>query len=372
MKAVFERLGKVELFLPVMARYTGSTDIAPSCEFSEKETVAQVLERVRGGTEAGGECALYPAVQAAYRILMTEAAANIPQYPGEKYEGRGIVMAGGGIYFDPLFVSIKLLRSVGCTLPIEVWHLGSAEMLDWQKKLLTELGVTTVDAYAAVENQRPRGGWELKPFAVLNTQFEEVLYLDADAYAAKNPTYLFDSPEYKKYGSIFWADQDQYETKDVAFEAIGIDKGNSRPIESGQFIVNKKECWRELWLTNWMNTHSPYYYRLYYGDKESYRFCWLYLGEHDLCYPPLAYVVERPAMLGHDFDGSVIFVHRCCGKITLAPHNVFTKNTSESFRNDALPLEDEAWKYLEQLREKRKGLLPLPPLRGDCGCNRKK
>ena len=50
-------------------------------------------------------------------------------YPSQRFEGRGIVICGGGAkYFPCAYVLVLLLRHLQCLLPIEVWHLGAREM----------------------------------------------------------------------------------------------------------------------------------------------------------------------------------------------------------------------------------------------------
>jgi hypothetical protein len=44
---------------------------------------------------------------------------------------RGIIICGGGLrYFPCAWVCIKILRHLGCRLPIEPWHLGKRKMPD--------------------------------------------------------------------------------------------------------------------------------------------------------------------------------------------------------------------------------------------------
>ena len=58
-------------------------------------------------------------------------------YPAERFEGRGIVICGGGAkYFPCVYVLVRLLRHLGCQLPIEVWHLGAKEMTGAMRGLL--------------------------------------------------------------------------------------------------------------------------------------------------------------------------------------------------------------------------------------------
>lgn len=47
-------------------------------------------------------------------------------------------------------------------------------------------------------------GYALKAFALYATSFTEVILLDADNLPVMNPALLFESPEYKLYGSMFW------------------------------------------------------------------------------------------------------------------------------------------------------------------------
>ena len=49
-------------------------------------------------------------------------------------------------------------------------------------------------------------GYQIKPFSILLSSFEEVLFLDADDYPVRDPSIIFDVPAYKKTGALFWPD----------------------------------------------------------------------------------------------------------------------------------------------------------------------
>ena len=50
---------------------------------------------------------------------------QIPEYPKDKYQGRGICfIAGGNKYWVNAYASIRLLREKGCKLPINAYYLG--------------------------------------------------------------------------------------------------------------------------------------------------------------------------------------------------------------------------------------------------------
>lgn len=77
------------------------------------------------------------------RFAAREAAHSKP--PGDCF-GKGIVIYGGGVrYFANAWISISLLRELGCKLPIELWHLGEREIDSHMRGLLEPMGVTTRD-----------------------------------------------------------------------------------------------------------------------------------------------------------------------------------------------------------------------------------
>jgi hypothetical protein len=49
-------------------------------------------------------------------------------------------------------------------------------------------------------------GWQIKINAILQTNYKQILHLDADNIVAKDPTYLFDCQEFKDNAAMFWMD----------------------------------------------------------------------------------------------------------------------------------------------------------------------
>jgi hypothetical protein len=88
-------------------------------------------------------------------------AANIPPYPEGAYTGRGIVIVGGGKYWPSVYVTVRMLRHTGCTLPVQVWYLGEAERDDRYAALLATYGVSCVNllAHPAASLARGRPGF---------------------------------------------------------------------------------------------------------------------------------------------------------------------------------------------------------------------
>lgn len=71
-------------------------------------------------------------------------------------------------------------------------------------KIFNDLDGVVVNYYDKKIAEVDRKGWSLKPFAILESSFKEVLFLDSDICPAKDPGYLFDYEPYREKGSIFW------------------------------------------------------------------------------------------------------------------------------------------------------------------------
>src|SRR6185369_8508484 len=199
---------------------------------------------------------------------------TIPPYP-EEFRGRGIIICGGGLkYFTCAWVCIHMLRRGGCRLPIELWHLGPGEMTSEMAALVRPLEVTCVDACQLRKSFPARilQGWALKPYAILHSRFREVLLLDADNVATVDPSYLFETPDFRNTGAAFWPDYKfAYGKKARAiWKSCGLRAPREREFESGQILVDKQRCWRALCLSMWFNENADFFYQYIHGDKETF------------------------------------------------------------------------------------------------------
>lgn len=263
----------------------------------------------------------FPVVQAAHIKMLNELVAQTfttPQY----HSKRGIVIgAGGAKYFGCGFACFWTLRHLGCTLPVEFWILGEHEIDRNMLALAAAHNIKVVDGreVCRVRNLNPRilNGWELKPFAALHSDFEEILYLDADNIPVIDPTYLFDDPSYKQTGAIFWPDLPPQNRKEwlpeICWQNIGMPYQNSVDFESGQFLINKTKCYKELLVTMWMNEHSDWFYEFVYGDKSTYHLAWRKCGT-EYAIPSRAAGWIWPAIQQYDMSNELVFQHVCRGK----------------------------------------------------------
>jgi hypothetical protein len=192
------------------------------------------------------------------------------------------------------------------------------------KSLLAPLGVECVNASKVRKSfpVRMLHGWAVKPYAMLHSRFREVLLLDADNVPVVNPEFLFDAPEYKSAGAVFWPDVPIPRTgKTTAiWRSCGLRQPDEPEFETGQILLDKKRCWPALSLTMWFNENSDFYYRHLHGDKETFHLAFRKLRQpYSLVKTPIHRL--EGTFCQHDFHGMRIFQHRTGAKWALSGRN---------------------------------------------------
>ncbi|KAB8073558.1 mannosyltransferase putative-domain-containing protein [Aspergillus leporis] len=188
---------------------------------------------------------------------------------------RGIVSTAGGLYLPVLVISLRMLRQTGSNLPMEVF------LADWDEYdgyicqvvlpslnakcvLLSEILDTVPNSKTNIEK------YQYKPFAMLFSSFEEILFLDADAFPLEKPELAFSSEPFKSKGLITWP----------GFLGPHCERPASnirQSTESGEVFISKRTHLRTLLLVAYYNYWGPrYYYPLLSqgaageGDKETF------------------------------------------------------------------------------------------------------
>jgi hypothetical protein len=216
-----------------------------------------------------------------------------------------------------------MLRHLGCKLPIELWQITASELPPHLRSLVEPLGVRCVNA----EEVRLRvplrmlNGWELKPYAAAHSTFEEVLLLDADNVPVRDPTFLFDEPEYRHAGAVFWPDFGRLGADREIWRICRVPYRDEPEFESGQAVIDKRRCWRALQLTLHLNDHSDFYYEHIYGDKETFHMAWRMLDQDYAMVPWPLYPLGDSTMCQHDLTGRRLFQHRHRAKWSLRGDN---------------------------------------------------
>lgn len=246
------------------------------------------------------------------RKLADELRTRPIPYPRGRFSGRGIVIvAGGALMFTNAYVLISVLRTtLASRLPIELWYFGREEISPAMAALLRSFDVELVDALPLFEEHHAniRDGWQLKSFAMAWCRFEEVLLLDADQVPVVDPAVVFEWPEYRRDGAVFWPDIVDIRADNAVWGAMGLPAERVVSLESGQALVDKRRHWRALSIVVSLNEAADDLYQLIYGDKDTFLLGWALADEAFalIPHPPFAdefFLVQRT------FSGGRLFQH---------------------------------------------------------------
>jgi len=277
------------------------------------------------------------------RVASEGFIETIPPYP-RRFHGRGIVVCGGRVKsFTNAWVSLNMLRRLGCRLPIQLWHLGRSEFDSEMGGLVAQLGVECADASRVRRSHPARilNGRELKPYAILHCPFKEVLLLDADNVPVVNPEFLFETPQFQETGAIFWPDSARRDAARQVWDFCGVPFRKERPFETGAIVVDKERCWPALRLCLWYNENSDFFYKHTHGDKETFHLAFRKLDQ-PYAMPDKPIRELKGALCQHDFQGRRIFQHRNTDKWSL----FLTNKRIKAFQHEV-----ECRSYLAQLRQ---------------------
>jgi hypothetical protein len=229
---------------------------------------------------------------------------NVPAYEqvASQFQGKGIVFTSYHKVFNLTVTGIQFIRESGCTLPVEIWQCNG-ELLPGDLNRVKELENVTVEDLCSsgdryhipvapvAANQR---NFHVKTAAIVNSRFQEVLYLDSDNLPIRNPEYLFQDPHYIKTGSLFWPDfwgQNHRNSLWDVLDIQGKQEFGAYEQEAGQLLINKAfkvsvppksgsmnftrgSTWHALHLSAYMLQKHDFYYDHMYGDKDSYNWAW--------------------------------------------------------------------------------------------------
>lgn len=307
-----------------------------------------------------------------YQLLMAEAIKLLPEYPEARFSGRGIVTCAGAKFMEGAYVLFRVLRHMGYTGPIECWYL-KGELYEWHIEALKDLNITLKDAsqeqkkYPAIITHP----WALKPYAVVNSDFEEVLFLDSDVIPLRKDFLdLFDSAEFKQTGMILFPDRPGItDLQHHKWAAMGLPEGPVQGIESGEIFVDKKRCWKELNLTLWQCEHWKHFMGIYHGDTGAWAFSHYLLGTK-FSMPPEQWDWPEgrefgPAMIQKDFNKQPIFAHYTIAKFLLDTYvgeGLFKTGQIADKKCSTIPYNDYCWEVLEELRPIRNKYLAVVQL----------
>jgi ADP-heptose:LPS heptosyltransferase len=203
-----------------------------------------------------------------------EFVQRLPPYPAG-YAGKGIILCVGGRRSPArAWENIVKLRRAGCTLPIQIWHLGRGDLDGRMQARLQPLDVRCVNASRLRKRFpiRRLGLWQLRAYAILFSEFQEVFCPEIEHLPEVDPEFLFGLPQYRREGAVFWPGQGRPQRPNgrIICRSIGVRRPRAEESEVQQLLVDKQRCWAPLRFALWLNEHSDFFYRYLHGDRETF------------------------------------------------------------------------------------------------------
>ena len=261
----------------------------------------------------------------------------VPSYPSQSFAGEGIVTISGGLsYIAPSYVMLSMLRRCGCSLPVEMWF-HSDELpprpLRWEFENELFANLRSFGEISSAVDHGNFKGYKAKVIALLFSQFERVLWMDADNVPVMDVGKLLHTSEFAETGAVFWKDVWFSSSAPDLWRIIRVPQSAhpSNAHESGQMAIDKRKGWKALLLAMLFNMQEPLYKRLMtnylgQGDKESFPIAWLTLGL------PYHLVQDAPTRIGQwSKSGGSAFLTRALGQRSPAGELAFVHNNVHKF-----------------------------------------
>uniref|UniRef100_H3GNE0 Nucleotide-diphospho-sugar transferase domain-containing protein n=1 Tax=Phytophthora ramorum TaxID=164328 RepID=H3GNE0_PHYRM len=274
--------------------------------------------------------------------------------PPSSYE-RGIVFVVYEKMLQSVYASVRSLRVMGCTLPVELWYKRSET--DPTHPLLQEL-TGSYGAYMREITDARATRFYTKTYAVFYSAFDQVLLLDADNFAVRDPTYLFDTPEFQSEGAIFWPDfwrpkKTIFNIQPTSFvwEVFDLAPVDMFEQESGQVLVDRSKHQKALNVLMYYAFNPAVFerLRLAWGDKDLFRFAWLKTDSsfHMIETPPGSAGLKLDeqnifcgvTMVQHDPERGIVFLHRNQEKLSSQNREKVWTHVQD-FRMDEVSLDE--------------------------------
>jgi hypothetical protein len=161
---------------------------------------------------------------------------------------KGIVIACPKKYENICLNNIRAIRSVHkCNLPIEIWEIGQEISPQIREEIKKNSNIIFKNVNHFCNNPQHWKGFQVKVFALHNSQFDEAILCDADVTFLKSPEIVFSDEHYIRTGAYFFRDLEEWKFHNLSNN--GVDK-----FQSLQFFNGRKQFFRHL-----MPEKSPFF-----------------------------------------------------------------------------------------------------------------
>jgi hypothetical protein len=228
--------------------------------------------------------------------------SNPNGYTGEK-NTKGIVICTGNSHIRLALVALRSLQLIENELPVEVVYSTSNDLsVDNQqiiKNLFPKVDLIDISLTSFNDTHLELRGWEIKPFAVLASRYEQVLLMDSDVLFLEKPSILFNNKYFIQTGTLFFYDRPNIPDKTIKWIKT-FSSNNNEPLpirtqEAGVVLIDKSRVFKGLLSICKLNDHherEQFTYKYVYGDKDTW-----WLGLH-IIQMPYSFIPTMTASIG--------------------------------------------------------------------------
>ena len=204
------------------------------------------------------------------------------------------------------------------TLPLELWvaeplppaHARAVAALFGPRlrlRYFDETAAAYTARFGALEPALFRNAFHLKLQALASSAFARVLWVDGDAFVLRDPRAVLPADA----AVVLWRDISAVDPRNPVWALLNATPARAFGGESGLVLVDKGVAGaaRALQLAAYMNQHQNAFYRLVYGDKDTFALACRALAVPHTVVPYLPTAVGRRSFLQAAPDGTPLFVH---------------------------------------------------------------
>lgn len=158
----------------------------------------------------------------------------------------GIVTIGGDFYSWLAYINIMHLRKLGSEVPVEI---VMPDINDYKREkefcevLLPKVNakcilVPEIMGIKSYKNWNFRS-YQFKILGIAFSSFQNVLLLDSENLAARDPQLLFDLPVYKDHGLVLWPDYWQRTISPEWYDIVGRPYSSTKKTKDGKFPLTE-------------------------------------------------------------------------------------------------------------------------------------
>jgi hypothetical protein len=188
-------------------------------------------------------------------------------------------------------------------------------MSEAMRLMLEVESVEVVDAEAVLYNYPARiaGAWPLKPYAIAQSRFHEVIFLDADTVPLVDPATVFEWDLYRRSGLLLWPDVIDLRRGNPIWASLGLEPQHCVSVDSGVIAIDKARNWTLLDIAILLNEHWGESYRYLHGDKDTFLLSAVLTGASQPVIEHRPFGVDGD-LIQRNLDGDPFLQHRTGSK----------------------------------------------------------